>query len=187
MADTLLIVALPTFRSLWLFPVSVLSFSPIWWSCSWASQNLVQPFTPRLLMNAPKASCVTCTMHSMWFLNAGHSILEASRGISGIIFCSGGLAPWEWTRSIRAVGGTPASIRHVALYIALQSLFYHFFAFSRSPILNDYACVVANCDHTSEWVHWVCACIWIAMWCVKLRQLLLAFLLPARKMQFSLY
>jgi len=35
-------------------------------------------FTPRLLMNAPKASCMTCAMHGMWFLSAGHSIAEAS-------------------------------------------------------------------------------------------------------------
>jgi len=77
-ADTLLILALPSPRSLWLFPMSMLSFSPNCWSHSWASQNLVWPFTLRLLMNAPKASCMTCAMHGMWFLNASHSIQEAS-------------------------------------------------------------------------------------------------------------
>jgi len=35
-------------------------------------------FTPRLLMNAPNASCMTCAMHGMGFLKAGHSIREAS-------------------------------------------------------------------------------------------------------------
>jgi len=77
MADTLLIRALPSFRSLPIFPMSMLSFSPNCWSRSWASQDLVQPFTPRLLMNAPKASCMTCAMHGMWFPNAGHLIPEA--------------------------------------------------------------------------------------------------------------
>jgi hypothetical protein len=32
-----------------------------------------------MLMNAPKASYMTCAMDGMWFLNAGHSIPEASR------------------------------------------------------------------------------------------------------------
>jgi hypothetical protein len=80
----------------------------------------------------------------------------------------------------------PASIQRVALYIALRSLFHCLFAFCRSPILNDHSGVVANCDNTSEWVHWVRACIGIAMRWVTLRISLVAFLLPARKMQFSL-
>jgi hypothetical protein len=46
---------------------------------------------------------------------------------------------------------------------------------------------VANCDNTSEWVHWVRACIGIAMRWVTLRICLLELLPPVRKMQFSLY
>ena len=61
-----------------------------------------------------------------------------------------------------------ASIQRGALYISLQSLFHHFFAVCRSPILIDHSGVVANCDHTLEWVHWVCACIGIAMQWVTL-------------------
>jgi len=80
-----------------------------------------------------------------------------------------------------------ASIQCVALYIGLRSLFHCLFAFCRSPILNDHSRVVANCDNTSEWVHWVHTCIGIAMRWVTLRISLLAFLLPVRKMQFSLY
>jgi hypothetical protein len=57
----------------------------------------------------------------------------------------------------------PASIPRLALHIALQSLFHRFFLLCRSPILNERSGVVANCDHTSEWVHWVRACIGIAM------------------------
>jgi len=83
MADTLLILALPSFRSLCLFPMSMLSFSPNCWSHSWASQDLVWHISLRLLRNAPNASCMMCAMHGRWFLNAGHSILKASR-----VYCS---------------------------------------------------------------------------------------------------
>jgi len=80
MADTLLILALPSFPSLWLCPMSRLEFSPNCWSGSWASQDYVRPLTPRLLMNAPKASCVTCALQGMWFLKSGQLIPEASSG-----------------------------------------------------------------------------------------------------------
>jgi len=89
MADTLLIRALPSFRSLWLFPMCMVSFSPNWWSRSLASQDLVRPFTPRLLMTAPQASCLTCTMHCMWFLRGGHSIPEAAS-----VDCSSSVIKW---------------------------------------------------------------------------------------------
>jgi len=78
MANTLFILALPSFQSLWLFTMPMLSYSPNCWSSSWASQDLVRPFTPRLLMNTPTASCMTCAMPGMWFLNAGRSIPAAS-------------------------------------------------------------------------------------------------------------
>jgi len=55
----------------------MLSFSSNCWLRSWASHDLVWPFTPTLLMNAPKASCMTCAMPGMWFLKAGHCIGEA--------------------------------------------------------------------------------------------------------------
>jgi len=57
----------------------------------------------------------------------------------------------------------PASIPHLALHIALRSPFRRFFSLCRSPILNKHSGIVANCDHTSEWVHWVHDCIGIAM------------------------
>jgi len=80
MADTLLILVLPSFRSLWLFPMSMLSYSSNCWLCSWISQDLLWPVTPRLLMNAPKASCMTWAMIGMWFLSEGYSITETSTG-----------------------------------------------------------------------------------------------------------
>jgi len=49
----------------------------------------------------------------------------------------------------------PAPIRRVALHIALRSRFRRFFSLCRYPIVNEHCGVVANCDHTSEWVHWV--------------------------------
>jgi len=92
MADSLLILALPSFCSLWLFPMSMLSFSSKCWLRSWASQDLAQPFPQRVLMNAPWASCMTRAMHGVWFLNAGHSIPKASR-----VDCSSQVSQWfKW-------------------------------------------------------------------------------------------
>jgi len=65
----------------------------------------------------------------------------------------------------------PASIPRVALHIAPQSFFRRFFSLCRSPILSKHSSVVANCDHMSEWVHWVHACIWIAMQWVRCENL----------------
>jgi len=62
---TLLILALPSFRSLWLLPMTVLSFSPHCWLRSWATQDLLRPFTSRLLMIAPNGSWMTCAMHDI--------------------------------------------------------------------------------------------------------------------------
>jgi hypothetical protein len=88
----------------------------------------------------------------------------------------------QWQITLRL-----AIIPRVALHIALQAMFCHFFSLCRSSILNKHSGVVANCDHMSEWVHWVHACIGIAMQWVTLRKSLLVFFLPVRKMQFSLY
>jgi hypothetical protein len=56
-----------------------------------------------------------------------------------------------------------ASILRVTLHIPLRSLFRCFFSHCRPPSLDKHSGVVAKCDHTSEWVHWVHACIRIAM------------------------
>jgi len=99
-----------------------------------------------------------------------------------------GCAPSEPSETPRwRITPRPASIPPVALHIALRLLFHRFFLLCRSPISNEHSGVVVNCDHTSEWVHWVRACIGITMRWVTLQKSLLAFLLPARKMQFSLY
>ena len=78
MADSWLILALASFLSLCLFPMSMLSFCPNCRLHAWASQDLVLPVSPKLLIDARKASWMMCTMHHLWFLNAGHPIPEAS-------------------------------------------------------------------------------------------------------------
>jgi len=76
-----------------------------------------------------------------------------------------GRAPSELLQTpwCRIITPRPDSIPRVAFHIALRSLFRCFFSLCRSPILNKQSSVVANCDHTSEWVHWVHVCIGIAM------------------------
>jgi len=107
------------------------------------------------------------------------------------------MAPLKWMHSVRAVRDTLVAdysapcvdtMRHVAYRpLIAVSLFHCFFLFCRSPILNDYSGIVANCDNRLHCVHWVCTCIRIAMRWVMLQKSLLAFLLPVCKMQFSLY
>jgi hypothetical protein len=64
--------------------------------------------------------------------------------------------PWWWI-TLRL-----AAIPHIALHIALQLLFHRVFSLHRSPILHEHSGVVANCDHTQEWVNLVCSSIGIA-------------------------
>jgi len=133
-------------------------------------QHLIQHsiFCVAILRNQRQCISKKNSVQAEWLHQSGRAPSEASE------------TPRWWITS------RPASIQHVALYIALRSLFHCLFAFCRSPILNDHSGAMANCDNTSEWVRWVRACIGIAMRWVKLQISLLAFHLPARKMQFSL-
>jgi len=79
LANTLLILALPSFRSLWHISLCMLSFCPNCWSRWCASQVLLQPSTLRLVMNSPQASCVTRAMHGLWFLNLSNLSMEVWR------------------------------------------------------------------------------------------------------------
>ena len=118
--DTLLILALPSFRSLWLFPMSVLAFPPNCWSHSWASYNLVRPLTLRLFTNIPKASWMACAMHGMWCLIAGHTIPEASR-----VDCSSRVIKWfEEALSVVILSKRPSvsSIRSRTSFQCMASL-----------------------------------------------------------------
>jgi len=70
--------------------------------------------------------------------------------------CQSGRAPSEPSETHQwRITPPPLSIPHVALYIALRLQFCRFFSLCRSPILNKHSGVVANCNQTSEWVHWV--------------------------------
>ena len=74
--------------------------------------------------------------------------------------CQSGRAPSQQSETPRwRITPCPRSIPLIALHIALWSLFHWFFSLCRSRFWNTHSGVVANCDHTSEWVHWVCACI----------------------------
>ena len=46
----------------------------------------------------------------------------------------------------------PAPIPRVPLHIALRSQFRSFSSLCRYPNVNEHCGLVANCDHTSEWV-----------------------------------
>ena len=99
-------------------------------------------------------------------------------------FRQGGMAMSEWTCSVRAVRVTPVAdysapgvqTTHRVTYRPPIAVSPFLLALSVS-YLKKHTGVVANCDHTSEWVHWVHACIGIAMQWVTLRKSLLAFLL----------
>jgi len=70
--------------------------------------------------------------------------------------CQSGRAPSEPSETPRwKTTPRPAPIRRVALHIAPRSQFRRFFSLCRYPIVNEHCGVVANCDHTSDWVHWV--------------------------------
>ena len=68
-----------------------------------------------------------------------------------------------------------AAIPCVALHITFRTPFGYFFSLCRYSILNKHSGIVANCDHTLELVHWVYACIGIAMHGVMLRISLFTF------------
>ena len=66
---------------------------------------------------------------------------------------------------------------HIAHWLQFHCIFSH----CQSPILNKHTGVVAYCDNVLKWVHWVNACIGIAMRWVTMRKHHLSFLLPTRK------
>jgi hypothetical protein len=75
------------------------------------------------------------------------------------------LSPRWWSTPHRV------PIPGVALHTALQSLFHRFFSHGWSRILNEHSGIRANCEHTLESIHWVHACICIAMRWVTLRKI----------------
>jgi len=103
------------------------------------------------------------------------------------------MAPSEWTRSVRAVRDTPVADYSAPGVDTTRRVVY------RPPItvslslrillVSYFQRSLGHCGQLwqwSEWVHSVRTCIGIAMRRVTLQISPLAFLLPARKMQFSL-
>jgi hypothetical protein len=129
-------------------------------------------------MNEAPLRILISSRTGLWGRNCGAYISSSAK----IIFV---WADWlrQSGRAPSETSGTPrwritlhlASIPHVALHIALQSPFRHFFSLCWSPIWNKHSGIVANCDHTSEWVYCVHACIGIAWEWVTLRKSLLTF------------
>jgi len=119
-----------------------------------------------------------CSLSQMIRGFDSHLTSEKNISVRADWLCQSGRAPSEpsetpwWQITPR-----PASRPRVASQIALRSPFRSFVSLCRSPILNQYPGVVANCDYTSDWVHWVHACIGIAMPWVTLQKSHLAFLL----------
>jgi hypothetical protein len=114
--------------------------------------------------------------------------------ISKKYFRPGRMAPSEWTHSARGFRDALVADYSAPGVTSTRRIPYHpliavlpFLLVLSVSYLNDHSGVVANCDFMSEWVHWVRACIGIAMQWVTLRKSRLAFHLPAHKMKFSLY
>jgi len=83
------------------------------------------------------SSAKIISVRAEWFHQSGRATSEPSE------------APrWQTTPCL-------APIRRVVLHIALRSQFRHFFSLCPYSIVNEHCGVVANSDHTSEWVHWV--------------------------------
>ena len=79
-------------------------------------------------------------------------------------FRAGGMAPSEPSETPQwRITPRLASTPRVALHTAIRLPFRRFFSLCQSPISNKHSGIVANCDHTSAWVHWVYVCIGIAM------------------------
>jgi len=130
--------------------------------------------------------------HTDLFTNFRH--IESAFLISKKHFCLGGMSASEWMRSVRAVRDTSVVEYSVSGINTTHRIVHHplravspFHLTLSVSYLKEHSGVVANCDHSSEWVHLVHACIGIAMYWVILRKSLHVFLLPAHKMQFSLY
>ena len=146
--------------------------------------------------NAPLAETQQQCRYQLDHHNAAIAATENKAHISKKYFHPGGVAPSEWTRSVRAVRDTPVaeySTRglnttcHVAYrppiavsrFILALSVSYFKWTFWRwRPTVTI---------RSIQWVHWARICIGIARRWVTLRKPLHAFLLPTRKMQFSLY
>jgi len=142
----------------------------LWYTAhTWCNWHILSPSNGHQRVSLKPTSPKKYSVRADWLRQSGRATSEPSE-----------TPRWRITLC-------PVWIQGVALYIALRSLFHCLFVFCQSPISNNHSGVVANSDNTFEWVHWVRTCIGIAMRWVMLWISLLAFLLPACKMTFSLH
>jgi len=118
-----------------------------------------------------------------WQQHQQKNILSERNGSVGVDVLCQSHERQTWWRITPRPASEPRFESHIALWTQLPCEFL----LCPSPILNEHSGVVANCDYISEWVDSLRACIEIAMRWVTLRKSDLSYLLPARKMQFSLY
>jgi len=164
--------------ALWLF--NMLEFIGSIYLSSWRWNAIVNSLSAwSLLSNSVPNVTANCSLWSSTIVDCSLCCTSAKNiSVRAEWLSQSGHAPSEPSETPQwRIIPRPASITRVTLHITLRSLFRPFFSLCRSPILNKHSGVVANCDHTSEWVHWVHACIGIAMQWVTLRQSLLSFLL----------
>jgi len=127
--------------------------SIIWLSCFPEKRHI------NTCISNPNASAKNISVRAEWLRQSGRAPSE----------------PWEtprWRITPR-LASIPGVASHIALWLPIQC----FFLLYRSPILKQHSGVVANCDHMSEWVDWVHACVGIATQWVTRQKSLLAFLL----------
>lgn len=153
---------------------SITPFTPITWLVNERilAQNTVVAYYKTL-------GIVVCTVYMCY-----------PTSISKRYFCPGGMAQLESMRSVRAVGDTPladssAPGRNITCRVAYRPL-VAVSLFLLTKLVSYFKWPLWRCGQLwqmSEWVHWVCASIGIAMQWVTLRQSNFIFLLPARRMK----
>jgi len=104
-------------------------------TASQAESRLYTRWLMTNLIGAVRTSVKNISIRAEWLRQSGQAQSVASEATRWRITPRGG------------------SIQCGAFLIPLSSQFHHFFSFWRSPILYSHSGNVANCDHTSEWVH----------------------------------
>jgi len=168
--------------SLW-FCISI----PTLARCMISPDSIVLPSITSTCLRTPRTcSGIISWQAYSWLINATSakniSVRAESLRQSGRALSEPSETPRLW------ITPRPASMPRAALHIALWTPFRRFLSLCRSPNLNKHSGVVGNCDHTSECVHSVQACIRIAMWrCENLSSRSFYFKLEERRKKVRRY